>query len=56
MLYIPSLSFFKYDASKGGVLQLLVFACRGGGVKKGTKYADVILDKPLKTKLHNFSS
>ena len=32
MLYVPSLSLFKYDIIKGrGVLQLLIFAERGGG-------------------------
>ena len=38
MLYFPSLSLIKYDVSKEW----------GVGVQKGPKYADVILEQPLK--------
>ena len=36
-------------ADKGGwgVIQMLTFADRGGGVKNGLKYADVILARSL---------
>ena len=36
-------------SAKGGgvVLKLRIFADRGGGVQKGTEYADVILEQPL---------
>ena len=54
MLYFPLLSLFKYDVSEGGVPKILIFADRGGGggVQKGPKYADVILEPPLISIFH----
>ena len=33
---------------EGGVPKILIFAERGGGVQKGPKYTDVILEQPLR--------
>ena len=50
MLYVPSLSLFKFDVRKGegGGGSLIT-----DGVQKGPKYADVMLEQPL-IPTHNF--
>ena len=57
MLWFSLHSLFKYDVSEGGEGGFLKywFLLTGGGVQKGPKYTDVILEQPLRCFLFSFS-